>query len=317
MRGLGLKVKLLLCILPMIIIFPGYTVASDCEFDFSDVNDKQYVYDYADEYTDKEEKALQKKCEKIGKKLDLDIIVVTTNDLGFPNRAVSDGTIDLYESQFAEALYLSGGFEDGILYLLDLQYDGIYVIRSGMGEVYIDDGDREDILDAIWEDFEGYSYYDAAVSFINKVDDIVGVRIKDESFIKLKEAWEDGGYVYYDDFLADYREEIIEAHEEHLFTPFKKFANCLLVGAIIGGIAVAIIVYTSSTRMIVGNKTYMKQGSFKMLHRFDRYTHTTSHSYKVQTSSSGGGGSSGGISSSHRSSFGGSSRSFSGGGRRR
>lgn len=317
MKRIGLKIKLLLFTMAISMVCSGYIVAVDCEFDFSDTNNKQYVYDYADEYTDSEEKQLQKKCEKIGAKLDLDIVIATTKDLGFADSSPSDAAIDWYESQFAEALYLSAGFGDGILYLLDLEYDGIYVIRTGMAEVYMDDDDNEKIQVAIWDEFVDYSYYDAAVAFIDEVDDIVGVRIKDESFIELKEAWDEGGYVYYDDFLMDYKEEIIEAHEESLFTPFKKFTNCLAVGAVIGGIVVLVVIFNSGPKMGAGARTYMKQGSFMLRHRLDRYTHTTSHSYKVQTSTNGGGKSSGGISTSHRSSFGGSSRSFSGGGRHR
>lgn len=315
MRRLGLKIKLLLCTLTMAAIFSGYTEVIECDFDFSDVDKDTYVYDYADEYTDKEEKELQKMCEKLGAKLDLDIVIATTDDLGASYPATTDGAIDWHESNFAEALYLSGGFDDGVLYLLDLEYEGIYVIRTGMAEVYIDDDDNEAILDVIWEEFVDYSYYDAAVEFIDKVDDIVSPRIKDDAFKDLKDAWEEGGYVYYDDFFYDYKKDIMDAHEDHLFTPFKSFSNCLVAGAIVGGIAVAIIVCNTGTKMSAGSRTYMKQGSFNMRHRLDRYTHTTTHSYKVQSSSNSGG--SGGISSSHRSSFGGSSRSFSGGGRHR
>ena len=315
MRRFRLKLSLLLCIMLMAAVFSGYTTNIDKEFDFGEVDNKQYIYDYAGEYSDSEEQKLQKKCEELKEELGLDVILVTTRSLGFNDPYASDSTIDWYEGQYAEAFYLNGGFGDGILYLLDLDYDGIYVTRSGLAEVYMDDADHEEILDAIWDDFLDYDYYDAANSFIKEVDSIVSSRLKDDDFVKLKEAWEDGGYVYYDEFLNDYYDEIIEAHEEHLFTPFRDWKLCLGIGAIIGAVVVLIAVYNSSTRSATGSRTYMKNGSFRMLHRFDRYTHTTTHSYKVETSSGGGGG--GGRSSSHRSSFGGSSRSFSGGGRRR
>ena len=70
---------------------------------------------------------MQELCEKIGKKLDLDIIILTSSDLGFGDDYASDSVIDSYERQYAETFYLSGGYGDGILYLLDLDYDGIYV----------------------------------------------------------------------------------------------------------------------------------------------------------------------------------------------
>ena len=312
MRRVSLKIRLLLCSMLMAAVFSGYTTNIDKDFGFGEIDDKQYVYDYADEYTDSEEEKLQKKCEEVGKELGLDIIIVTTRDLGYDDPFASDSKIDWYESQYAESFYENGGFGDGVLYLLDLDFDGIYVVESGLAELYIDDEDHEEILNAIWDDFVDYDYYDAANSFIGEVDDIVSKRLKDKEFKELKEAWEEGGYVYYDEFAADYYDEIEEAREEHLFTPFKDWKLCLGIGAIIGAVVVLIAIYTSSTRSATSSRTYMKNGSFQLLQQFDRYTHTTTSSYKVNSSSGGGGG---GRSSSHRSSSGG--RSFSGGGRRR
>lgn len=277
----------------MAFIFPGFTYnykeyEYDKDFGFGEIDKEQYVYDYAGVYDEDEEEELQELCEKIGKKLDLDIIILTSSDLGFGDDYASDSVIDSYERQYAETFYLSGGYDDGILYLLDLDYDGIYVTRSGMAEVYIDDDDNEEILDEIWDDFLDYDYYYAAEDFVDAVNDIVGKRLKDD--------------------------EIVKAHKENLFTGLKNPFTCILIGTVIGIIVVIVALVSSGTHMKAGSRTYMKNGSFRILQRFDRYTHTTTRSYKVESSSGGG---SGGISSSHRSSFGGSSRSFSGGGRRR
>lgn len=314
MKRFSIKLRLLIGVMLMAFIFPGYTYEYDKDFGFGEIDKEQYVYDYAGVYDEDEEEELQELCEKIGKKLDLDIIILTSSDLGFGDDYVSDSVIDSYERQYAETFYLSGGFDDGILYLLDLDYDGIYVTRSGMAEVYMDDGDHEKIRDEIWEEFLDYDYFDAAEAFVDEVEDIVAPRLKDKEFADLKEAWDEGEYVYYDDFLSDYRSEIKEAHKENLFTVFKNPFMCIMVGAVIGLITIIIALVSSGTHMKANSRTYMKNGSFRILQRFDRYTHTTTRSYKVESSSGGG---SGGLSSSHRSSFGGSSRSFSGGGRRR
>lgn len=314
MKRFSIKLRLLIGVMLMAFIFPGYTYEYDKDFGFGEIDKEQYVYDYAGVYDEDEEEELQELCEKIGKKLDLDIVILTSSDLGFGDDYVSDSVIDSYERQYAETFYLSGGFDDGILYLLDLDYDGIYVTRSGMAEVYMDDGDHEKIRDEIWEEFLDYDYFDAAEAFVDEVEDIVAPRLKDKEFIDLKEAWDEGEYVYYDDFLSDYRSEIKEAHKENLFTVFKNPFMCIMVGAVIGLITIIIALVSSGTHMKANSRTYMKNGSFRILQRFDRYTHTTTRSYKVESSSGGG---SGGLSSSHRSSFGGSSRSFSGGGRRR
>ena len=319
MRRYSLKLRLIISVMLMAFIFPGFTYnykeyEYDKDFGFGEIDKEQYVYDYAGVYDEDEEEELQELCEKIGKKLDLDIIILTSSDLGFGDDYASDSVIDSYERQYAETFYLSGGYGDGILYLLDLDYDGIYVTRSGMAEVYIDDDDNEEILDEIWDDFLDYDYYYAAEDFVDAVNDIVGKRLKDDEFVELKEAWDEGDYVFYDEFLADYHDEIVKAHKENLFTGLKNPFTCILIGTVIGIIVVIVALVSSGTHMKAGSCTYLKNGSFRILQRFDRYTHTTTRSYKVESSSGGG---SGGISSSHRSSFGGSSRSFSGGGRRR
>ena len=102
----------------MALVFSGYTYEIEGNFNFGEADSDYYVYDYANEYSADEEKELQKLCEKVGKKLGLDIIIVTTNDLGYGNGYASDSTIDMYERNYAEAFYLNGGFGDGILYLL-------------------------------------------------------------------------------------------------------------------------------------------------------------------------------------------------------
>ena len=135
MRRLSLKLRLLICSVLMAAVFSGYTNEIDKDFGFGEIDNKQYVYDYADEYTDSEEKKLQKKCEKLKEELGLDIILVTTNDLGYNDPYASDSTIEYYESQYAESFYLNGGYGDGILYLLDLDYDGIYCFHLILPEI--------------------------------------------------------------------------------------------------------------------------------------------------------------------------------------
>ena len=156
MKRFSIKLRLLIGVMLMAFVFPGYNYEYDKDFGFGEIDKEQYVYDYAGVYDEDEEEELQELCEKIGKKLDLDIIILTSSDLGFGDDYVSDSVIDSYERQYAETFYLSGGFDDGILYLLDLDYDGIYVTRSGMAKVYMDDGDHEKIRDEIWEEFLDY-----------------------------------------------------------------------------------------------------------------------------------------------------------------
>lgn len=307
------KIALLSSLVMASALMSGYTpVEGDGHPDNWDIDNTQFVYDYADVFSNDEELKLQDRAEKLGAELGLDLIIVSTKDIGREaNSSLSDSTMDRYEREYAEGFYLEGGYDDGILYLIDEHLEGVYLVRSGMAEVYLDDGDHETLLDAVWEQFEVYDYYDSAEAFLDTVEDIVGDRKDDSDFEKLEEAWNEGGYVYYDEFWADYSSDIKEAHEDSIFTPFKNPLLCLGIGAVVAFISVLIMCFSSSTKMTANSKTYMKQGSFNVLHRFDRFTHTTTTTRKVQSSSSSGGGS--GRSSSHRS----GGRSFSGGGRRR
>lgn len=284
-------------------LFCGYTsVKGTGHPDEWDIDNTQFVYDYADVFTDDEELTLQEMCDDIGNELELDIMIVSATDLG-----------GMHESQYAERFYLAGGYDDGILYLIDLEHDGIYVIRSGLAEVFIDDYDSEYILDEIWKQYEDYDYYESAEVFVEVVDDLVGTKKNDSQFEELEDAWNDGGYVYYDDFWAVYGDDISEAYDESIFTSFKNPLVSMAVAAVIALIAVLIMCISTNAKMTVDSNTYMKRSSFLLRHRFDRFMHTTTRSYRVSSSSGGSGGGSRGHSSSHRS----GGRSFSGGGRRR
>lgn len=315
MRKNILKRLALLSSMVMASVFmSGYTpVEGDGNPNDWDIDNEQFVYDYADVFTNEEELELQKKADELGKELELDLIIVSTKDIGRENdSSVTDSMIDAYERTYAENFYLEGGYDDGILYLIDEDFEGVYLVRSGMAEVYMDDDDHETIFDAVWDQYEVYDYYDSAEEFLNTVEDIVASRKEDSEFEKLEEAWKEGGYIYYDEFWADYASDIQAAHADTFFTKFKNPLLCMGIGLVVALIAVLIMCFSSSTKMTASSKTYMRKGSFNILHRFDRFTHTTTTTRKVN-SSSGGSGGSGGRSSSHRS----GGRSFSGGGRRR
>lgn len=299
------KIALLSAFVMTSMFMSGYTaVEGTGNPDEWDIDSSQFVYDYANVFTSSEESTLQERCEEIGKELGLDIVIVSARDLG-----------GMHERDYADDFYDYGGYsESGILYLIDLDHDGIWVSTAGLAMVYIDDYDVETILDEIWVGFEDYDYYKSAKDYIDAVEDIVGERKDDSDFEELEDLWYNGDYHDYDAFAATYSDKIYDAYEENFFTTFKNPLACLGVGALVAFVVVLIMCISSSTKMTAGSKTYLKSGSFHILHRFDRFTHTTTTSHKVNSSSGGSGGGSRGHSSSHRSSSG---RSHGGGGRRR
>ena len=273
-----------------------------------DIDKNQFIYDYANVFSDSEELEFQERAETFKKEFDLDIIIVSATNLG-TGATTSDSVMDRNEREYAEGFYLKGGYGDGILCLIDEQYGGLYITRSGLAEVYISDSDHEVILDRAFQKFEKYKYYACADVFFDNVEDIVGDCVSDSDFEELKEAWVNGNYVYYDEFWRDYSNKIEEAHRDTIFTMFKSPMMCILIGLVVAVFSVLFMCISSGTKMTANSRTYMRGGSFNILHRFDRFTHTTTTSRKVSSSSSGGSG----RSSSHRS----GGRSFSGGGRRR
>ncbi len=287
-------------------VLVGYKpVTGDGNPDDWDIDNDQFVYDYADVFDDDEELELQKLCEEKGKKLELDLVVVTSRDLG--SKSEEEYADDFYdEGRFG----YEGEYGSGVLYLLDLDRGNIYISTSDLGLLYINDNDVETILDAIYEEAHSKYYYDSAKAFIDEVYDIVSSKKSDNDFEKLEKEWIDGGFEEYRDFEAVYSDDIIAANETSMFTSLKNPLVCALIAAVIALIAVLVMSISSKTRMTAGGRTYLKKGSFRILHKYDRFTHTTTTSHKVNTSSGSSGGGGG---SSHHSSSGG--HSHGGGGR--
>lgn len=281
--------------------FTSVSGTSDGHPDEWEIDKNQFVYDYANVFSESEELALQDMAEEAGKKLDLDIVIVAAKNLG-----------GMHERDYADDFYDYGGYsESGVLYLIDLYHDGVWISTAGLGTVFINDVDVENLLDEVWVGFEKYDYYKSAGDFVDAVDDLISERKSDSDFKELEELWYSGGYKDYGDFVAVYGNKVDKAFETSVFTTFKNPLICIATGAGVALIVVLIMCISSSTKMTANSKTYMRNGSFNILHRFDRFTHTTTTTRKVNSSSGGGGG---GRASSHRSSSG---RSHGGGGRRR
>lgn len=299
------KLALLSALVMTSVCVSGYTpVSGDGHPDEWEIDNNQFVYDYADAFTDSEELELQELCEEVGKELELDLVVVTTNEAG--NKT---------SEQYADDFYDQGryGYEEeygsGVLFLLDFDNSNMWISTSDLAMLYIDnDIDVDTILDAIEAETDKKDYYASAEAFVGAVSDIVETNKNDSEFEELADRWDQGGYEEYDEFEDVYSSQIMEAHEDTVFTALKNPLLCLGIGAAFALIVVLFMCFSSSTKMTAGSKTYMKSGSFNILRRFDKFTHTTTTTRQVNSSSGGGGSSSG-----HRSSGG---RSHGGGGRR-
>lgn len=271
--------------------------------------DESKVYDDADLLTSDEEAKLQELCIEKAKETELDIVIVTTDDLGY--KSTMSYADDFYDNGMYGYEYEYGS---GVLFLIYEDADSddgeVYISTAGLGILYIDDYDVDDILGAGWDDFLDYEYYDCLVNMLDKTESIV------KNFEHLKgtdqvlDDWYDGEYSDYIEFIYDYD----EVGRTSNF--FGSLIMCGGIAAAVGGIA--ILCMNSSyniKKMSVSGANYFKKNSFKMNANYDNFIRTDVSRVRIESSSggsSGGGHRSGG--SSHRSSSG---RSHGGGGRRR
>ncbi len=268
--------------------------------------DENKVFDEGELLTDDEEEKLQELCIKTAKEIELDIVIVTTRDLGY--KSTMSYADDFYDEGRFGYEYEYGS---GVLFLIyeDPNEGEVYISTAGLGILYIDDYDIETILDAGWDDFAyDYEYYNCLEKMINKTEYIVKHYEHLNGVDEVMDDWYDGKYEDYEDFIVDY----VQYGKDPNF--FSAFFFCGIVSVIVSGIFVLIQNSNYKNRMTVSGGTYFKKNSFVMHSNYDNFLRTDVTRVRIESNSSsgGGGGSRGG--SSHRSSGG---HSHGGGGRRR
>lgn len=249
------------------------------------VDASEKVYDFADLLTDNEEKIIYDKIQTFIKTYNMDLAVVTINENNKNSQA--DYADDFYD-------YNDFGLNehhDGLLFLIDMensQYDmensQYYISTTGEAIRMYDDYRIEGILDYIESYMINGNYYEATVSFINKISSYADSGIPTSN--KNTYIDETGDIVY--------------------IKKINIFASIILSGIIT---LVVILILVNKNKMIKKAEDayrYVDKNNINITQRNDQFitTHTTS---VIISSSSGGGGS-----STHRGSSG---RSHGGGGR--
>ena len=182
-----MKKRLLLILLLFVLVFPTVVFASTNILERDDtlnvwddidkskyrtdilntprVDEKEKVYDYADLFTDDEEKQLFDKIQDYIEKYKMDLVVVTIDH----NNKIST---ERYGEDFFIFNYF--GFEDkkrsGSLFIIDMDQRNYHLITSGSMILYLDDNRIDEILDAIFYNVKDGKYFDATSFVINKLD---------------------------------------------------------------------------------------------------------------------------------------------------
>ena len=258
------------------------------------------IIDNANFFTESEEKALEDYIKSlIYDDLGMDVVVLTEP---FDPEDEVVYTDDYYDE--------NGYGKDGILFFVS---NGVYYVNTvGYSITAISDDEVEDILDAGWDGFEDYNFYDC-------IYDMIG-----EAGYYIEYAY-NGGYV---DDKQDTDIEPVAPHvpnvpskSEQIIKAIIPTLGSILISLLITGITVVVLLLKhKGISKAESAKTYLKN-NFHVTNMNTRYMgtrETVQRDYYKPSSSSSSGSSSRSSShrsgSSHRSSSG---RSHGGGGRRR
>lgn len=121
------------------------------------------LFDNADLLTDSEESTLLSKLETISKNQQMDIVIVTANDLyGETPRDYAD---DFYDFNCYA--------EDGVLLLVSMEYSDWYISTSGYGITAVTDAGREYMAEQFVDDLSDGNYYDAFVTYADLCNEFI------------------------------------------------------------------------------------------------------------------------------------------------
>lgn len=127
-------------------------------------SDMPLLVDDADLLADSEEDVLLSKLENISSHQQMDIVIVTVNDLyGETPRDYAD---DFYDFNCYA--------EDGVLLLVSTEDSDWYISTSGYGITAITDAGREYMADQFLDDLSNGNYYDAFVIYADFCDEFIG-----------------------------------------------------------------------------------------------------------------------------------------------
>ena len=202
---------------------------------------------------------LESRAQALADRYDIDVAIVTTKSLG------SKSARDYADDYFDYNGYGIGSDHSGIIFLISTEERDWWISTSGKGIQALTDYGIDCLFDAVSDELAQDQWYDAFSSYL--------------------------------DHLQDY----LEAYEQG--TPIDKAPNYLLrlaialvIGAVIGGIAIAVMRSKMNTaRRQTGASSYLVDGSYQLNVCRDMYLY--GHTSRVRKQENSG-------SSTHRSSSG-------------
>ena len=239
------------------------------------VNEEEKIYDFADLYTDEEEKNLYSAVYDFYQRRNLDLVIVTINDNFESTQEYADDFYDYNNFGY-------GSDRDGLLFLVDMENRYVYISATGGAMTLYPDNECDMITEQVYTYFSDQNYYDGTYQMIKTLDTYYEISYNDSNIDEYKYNTADVNYLYVFIFAI----------------------VCTIIGIVI------LIKRNDLVKVATTSEEYYDKGS-KGVHRIKDVVighHVTKHAIEHDTgSSSHGGGFSGGghISSSGSSHTGG------------
>lgn len=117
-----------------------------------------YVEDKADLLTESEEEDLNDMCVKYSELYELDIAIVTSEDMQ-----------GRYFKDYASNYYVDCGYTNGFLLLIDMEDRKVFILSAGTGNDWITDNQLSGYEDDTASYLKSQQYYDGCVAYIENI----------------------------------------------------------------------------------------------------------------------------------------------------
>jgi uncharacterized protein len=223
----------------------------------------QHVYDEAKLLSSSEIDDLEEKCASYGADAGIEIMILTHNDSSAP---YAEDYIEDFEDQLPVG--------DRVYLLIDMYNRVVFMEGYGSAEVYIHSKRIDAIIDEISPDLSDKKYYDACVTYIERS----AAYMKDDSELNYDSNYNAGTPQSSNPNAPNYDETYPSGNYSGNNQAADILSNVwvqLLIAAVIGAIAVAIMAYNSGGRMTAGGNNYIDQNNSGLIGRRDDYIRTT------------------------------------------
>ena len=241
------------------------------------------VVDKAALFSSEEIISLENSISEISNEYEMDIVIVTTDDVeGKSSRDYADDFFD-YEG------YGLGNDNSGILMLINMEDREVYLSTSGKGINYFNDNRIESILDDVYSHLSDGDYFKSSEVFLSST----------------KRFLESG--VPSNQYTVDENGNRVEESEDIA----GRIGMAILIALVVSSVVCGIVIFNYRKPTAVAEESYIDRSSIKFTKRSDRFitSHTTSRKIPKNNNNSSGGASTTHTSSSGNS-HGGGGRSF-------